>query len=237
MQSTRLPGKVLRSFSDGATLLEKLVDGLSFSPIPLFVATSNSYADNEIATWCQKRSVKCYRGPEIDVLQRFLDLARNEQLQSVIRVCADNPFFQFDSLDYFLELAVQNPNCDYISYRDVNLTPSIQTHWGLYGEWVSVSALEKVNQLTLNKHFREHVTNFIYSNPDRFEICLVEAPEIILERKDLRFTIDDYEDFRNMDKLIGLVGINANMRSLIETVDQNFDIKLAMQKAINQYTK
>lgn len=43
--------------------------------------------------------------------------------------------------------------------------------------------------------YHEHVTNFIYANPNDFNIKFFNIPEVIDEHDDIRLTIDTQTDF------------------------------------------
>lgn len=237
INSTRLPGKVLYPFADGSTILGRLVQGLSQIDLPVIVATSVAPADQEIVNWCARHHVQCRRGAEYDVLERFIQVAREEKLDAMVRVCADNPFFQFDTVHTLLQEADANPELDYVSFRSLDGTPAIRMHWGLFGEYVKVSSLQKSYQSTNELLYREHVTNYIYSHPTSFYIRLLDAPAEVINRKDLRFTVDDMDDFRNMDELLSVVGDTALLQDLVQAADTQLHIKNAMQQTIDKYSK
>ena len=48
---------------------------------------------------------------------------------------------------------------DYISF-DIDGTPSIKTHFGFWGEFVTLDALKRVIGFTDDLLYREHVTNY-----------------------------------------------------------------------------
>lgn len=237
MQSTRLPGKVLKTFRDGSTILGRILEGLKKLELPVIVATSTEPVDQEIVDWCKKNDIKCNQGPENDVLARFIKVADEEYADAVIRVCADNPFFNFQSIEQLLKKAKDSPNLDYISFRNSSNLPAIKTHWGIYGEWISVKALKKIVETTSDNFYREHVTNFIYEKPRYFNIKWLEADWVIRNRNDLRFTIDNEQDFDVIDELISKIKVQPTLEALIELTDTLPNIKEMMRRNINEYTK
>jgi spore coat polysaccharide biosynthesis protein SpsF len=237
IQSTRMPGKVLRLFSDGKSTLDRIVNGFIDLDLPFYVATSNLKADDQIENWCQTRGVQCFRGDELNVLNRFLLVAEQANLDGIIRICADNPFLQHKYVNDLLKLAIQNPEYDYISFKDSRQTPSILTHWGLFGELIKVSTLKKIYFQNIEFRHKEHVTSFIYENPNQFLMCLLEAPEIIYNRTDLRFTLDDENDFYNIDEMIHLLNGLEDLTALVNLVDKNIFLKQRIQNAINKHIK
>jgi len=240
MSSTRLPGKVLRPIWKGMSLLDLQLKKLQELNFPFVLATTVNPSDDALVDWAKKNQVEVFRGDEQNVLRRFIDCARAHNAQHVIRVCSDNPFIQLDQIPYFLKSLEQGS--DYISYCNDSGTPAIKTHWGLFVEGVRLSALERASEI-LEKHpekrfYSEHVTNFIYGNPDIFSVQLDRAPEEVVSRNDLRFTIDTEEDFNNMAELIDMLGASQkSLEELVNITEKNPHILRTMQKGIASFTK
>ena len=169
--STRLPKKMTKAFFNDKGIFELITEKILkyFPNITIVVATSINPVDDEIEKLCQKIGVKCFRGSENNVLQRFIDAAEKFNISKIIRVCADNPFINMLALKNLIEFST-NSNADYISYKTSLNKPSILTHYGLWAEYVSINALLKVSKLTQDKFFTEHVTNFLYNNENLFDI-------------------------------------------------------------------
>jgi spore coat polysaccharide biosynthesis protein SpsF len=240
LSSTRLPGKVLKPIWRNKCLLDIQVDGLKELGVPYVLATSTNMADDALVEWAKKNDVPCFRGSEQNVLQRFIDCANHFNARHIIRVCSDNPFIQLEKVaDYLSQL---QSGVDYISYCNSEGIPAIKTHWGLFVEGVSLTALEKAQAL-LEHHpekafYSEHVTNFIYRHPDLFQVKLEMAPEIIAKRNDLRFTIDTEEDFKNMSELLKVMeDTEKTLEKIIETADNNPLFSERMQKGIRSFSK
>ena len=85
MGATRLPGKPLKEVL-GRPLLQFLVERLrrAKSIDDIVIATSTDPQDDQIALWCQKQEVSCYRGSENDVLQRYLEAARIHHADALV---------------------------------------------------------------------------------------------------------------------------------------------------------
>ena len=89
---------------------------------------------------------------------------------------------------------------DYVSHFIEN-KPSISTHWGIFGEFVSIEALIKIQKLNTDALYKEHVTNYIYSHQEHFSIKKIEVSETIKSTKNIRLTVDTENDFIEMKKL------------------------------------
>jgi spore coat polysaccharide biosynthesis protein SpsF (cytidylyltransferase family) len=241
MSSTRFPGKVLRPLWSDKCLLDLQLEGLRNLNVPIVLATTTNSADDKIEKWSCKNHLRVFRGSEKNVLKRFIDCAKEFEAKSIIRVCSDNPFLQFDEIQHFLDQVGRG--LDYISYSNKIGTPAIKTHWGLFVEGISLSALEKtqvlIREFQNRKLYQEHVTNFIYENPAYFNVQLENAPEQVIGRDDLRFTIDTDEDFQIMSELLHLLNgkTDVGLKSLVKTVDDNPRIGQKMAKGIGLFTK
>lgn len=203
MASTRLPGKVLKPFAKG-TILQIITEKLhqQLPGYPLIIATSTNEKDNAIEQFAFKNDFLLFRGEEKDVLKRFIDAAKNFKLQHIIRVCADNPFLDIDLIKSMINVYTQHASAEYISFRTSDNTPAMQTHFGFFAEIVSLKALQKIHQLTTLATYREHVTNYIYKHPSKFNIRWLTMPEFCNRNsKQIRLTIDTEVDFKNATKI------------------------------------
>ena len=102
--STRLPGKVTLPFYNGKGILELIIDNLSsnFKNTPIIIATTNRQNDDEIFKLANDKNIKCFRGSENNVLDRFIHAAEYFGLTEIIRVCSDNPFLNISSLKFLI---------------------------------------------------------------------------------------------------------------------------------------
>jgi len=194
--STRLPNKIILPFYKELSIIEILINKLkkNYYDIPFIVATSVNRADDKLTEMLQRKLIKVFRGSENNVLERFIDAARSNKFDHIIRVCADNPFFDIKGTVELLDKHFESLS-DYTGFKVSGDMPSIKSHLGLWGEVVTLKALEKVLNTTDKKIYLEHVTNFIYENKDSFAVNLINAPEILFGRKDIRLTVDTQEDF------------------------------------------
>ena len=121
---------------------------------PVVVATSSHPNDNKIVK-AAKNNVQIFRASEENVLERYIDCAIENNFSNIIRVCADNPF-----IDTYLIEELVDESADYSAHFFQD-KPSVQTHWEVFAEFVSLDALEKIHSLTKEKTFLEHVTNYV----------------------------------------------------------------------------
>ena len=194
--STRLPQKMILPFYENEGIFSLLLKKLTstFDKNDIILATSLNENNDVLVEIAKHHGVNYFRGSENDVLQRFIDAAKEFDAENIIRVCADNPFLDVFYIKMLIE-KFENFNCDYLSYVTSDGTPSIKTHYGFWAEAVKLSALEKVRELTDESLYHEHVTNFIYANREIFDVNFFKIIPEIDRHKDIRLTIDTQVDF------------------------------------------
>lgn len=200
--STRLPGKMQLPFFQGLTIPQIILERLK-SVVPaesIVLCTTNSPDDDALVELAKVCGVQCFRGSENDVLQRFLDAADTHHFQNVIRVCADNPFLSQTYIARLIEVFNAAP-CDYLSFAFHDQTPIMKGHIGLFAEIMRVDFLQRIAEKTSDPLYREHVTNFVYTNTDLFDARFLPVPEPFFDRKDIRLTIDTFADFKYVQEL------------------------------------
>lgn len=201
--STRLPNKMVLPFYENKGILELLLIKIksSYPEFDIILATTVSTKDDELEAIARKHEVNTYRGSEQDVLDRFINAANVYKLDTLIRVCADNPFLDVAHISSLIDEIQADKTLDYVSY-EIDNTPSIKTHLGLFTEAVRLAALKKVDQsVDKDSMYREHVTNFIYANEDVFKIKFLTNPLKDKNVNRIRLTLDTQRDF---DMLRGL---------------------------------
>lgn len=239
--SSRLPGKMTLPFFEDQDLITLMINKFKqrAGEMPFVVATTLSPGDDIIAEICERSHVSCYRGSENDVLDRFIKTAEKYGFDTILRVCADNPFFDVVSTIRLAGMLIEN-KVDYMGYEMDGNLPSIKTHIGLWGEAVTFKALIKAASLTADSLYREHVTNYVYNHPEYFKIGLAPAPSGLSQRTDLRFTLDtreDYELHRKIYRQMAEEGNTDNLTALVDLIDQNNDYKKVMKNQITLNTK
>ncbi|WNM20223.1 cytidylyltransferase domain-containing protein [Flavobacterium capsici] len=244
MGSSRLPNKMMLPFYDNKGILELLIEKINqfnnSNRYKIILATSTNHRDNQLAEIAQNNGLLVYKGSEEDVLARFVGAAETFGVDKIIRVCADNPFLDVNELERILTLVNEHEDYDYISFQ-INGIPSIKTHFGFWVEFTRIEALKKVASLTNDKFYHEHVTNFIYENPNLFKIKWINTMESLNQRKDIRMTMDTMEDYNNLKELYKQLYFEykriPSLEKIISYVDQNTIFKQKMITEINNNSK
>lgn len=189
MNSSRLPGKVLADLG-GKPVLAWIVAAAEAARYvdDFIIATTTDPKDDAIEEWCRKRLVKCHRGSEDDVLDRFTEAALNVGADIAVRVTCDCPFIDPNVIDQVIALR-HVTGSDYCSNIDPPTWPD-----GLDCEAITMATLHKANEEATSKIDRECVTTWIQRNRHRFsaETLMCPLPGMHKERWVLD-TADDYK--------------------------------------------
>ncbi len=237
--STRMPEKVIKPFSGNKSILELLIEKVQKLDVRAVLATTLNPSDDRICELAARLNFPVFRGSENDVLDRFIRAARQFGFEKIIRVCADNPFLDSRSMKTLID-AFEESDYDYLSFQLSGNKPSILTHFGFWTEAVRLSALEKAQQLTSDKLYHEHVTNYIYGNPQLFNVQFIKADELVFSRTDIRMTLDTPDDFEIQQEIFATISKenpNFGIPEIVKWLDQRPEILEIMKKEIEKNQK
>jgi len=190
--STRLPRKVLKElpYNSGITCLEQVIRRLKKSKRlnEIIIATTEGKEDDDIVEIAQKESVKYFRGSKENVLSRYYFAAKENNIDVIVRITSDCPCIDLDIIDLAIDAHI-NKMADYTSNTLTRTYPH-----GLDVEVFNFSVLEEAYKKATKDYEKEHVTPYIYRNPQKFKINIVKAPKE-LYAPDIRITLDTEEDY------------------------------------------
>ncbi len=234
--STRLPGKMVMPFDGAQSILEIIVDRFK-ERFPIVLATTTSEGDDVLAELAERKGIPVYRGNEQDVLSRFVEAGTAFGFETIVRLCADNPFVNVELLERLLDCYQGE---DYGSFRYENGKPTILGHLGLFCEITTLDALKRAHALTENPLYLEHVTNYLYNHPDDFNVQLYDLPATMNNYEGIRLTVDTMEDFQITQKLYQKFGNESTIAKVCELMDyirSNKVLLSAMQQEIELNSK
>ena len=190
--STRLPKKILKElpYRSGISVLEQVIKRLDKSQKldEMIIATTVEKEDDEIIKVAEKKGVKWLRGSNEDVLERYYLAAKENDIDIVVRITSDCPCIDAKIMDIAIDEHIKTMT-DYTSNCLVRTYPH-----GLDVEVFNFNVLEKAYKNAKKDYEREHVTPYIYRNPQIFKINQVKAPQE-LYTPDIRVTLDTEEDY------------------------------------------
>lgn len=152
--------------------------------------------------------VPVFVGGQPHALGRFAHALEEYPAEAVVRVRGDNPFIDPGLIDRLVTTAESHPRCDYVSYCSRDGRPAILSPVGVYAEWFRAEALGRAARASRSRADREHVTRYIYSHPEKFNLRLIPAPPQI-DRDDVRLTVDIEEDWDHALAIFEALGPEA----------------------------
>jgi spore coat polysaccharide biosynthesis protein SpsF len=228
MGSTRLPGKVMMDLIGKPMLVHELSRISRAKQISsLVVATTISPLDDCIVDVCKKYGWEYFRGSEPDVLDRYYQCAKQSGADCVVRLTADCPLIEPVIIDTVVEEFLHKfPDIDYVS----NIIPKRTFPQGLDTEVMSFSALERSWIEDMDPALREHVTQYIIRNPDKFTVAGVMNDR---DLSHLRWTVDTREDFQLVEEIYSYFGNNRfSWIDILELMEKKPELR-----SINQHIR
>lgn len=197
MKSSRLPGKVLMPALDRPLIghnIERILRARTIAGV--VVATSDDASDDGLARACEDIGVPVHRGSDEDVLDRIYRCATARAWTGFAKLTADNPLIDPAVIDRVVTVYMEHP--DQYDYVSNNHPPTWQD--GQEVEVIRVSALERAWREAVQPFQREHVTPFIWDQPDFFRIANVARPDDDWYGR-YRWTLDYPEDYEFMRRV------------------------------------
>lgn len=221
--SSRLPGKMIKPFYESLTIPEIIIQRLKrhFPGIPVILATSENAGDTVLIDCLREKVDYIVRGSEENVLSRFIDVENVVEAKALVRICADNPFIDMFLLSDLLE--AWKSNYDYLA-NSINGIPSMKTSYGFFCEITTFRTLKSVAKSTADSFYFEHVTNYIYENPQVYNVKFVEVDKSIAANRDVRLTVDTATDFLNAAKVYRAMAesdTEINYRNVLKVTEKS----------------
>jgi spore coat polysaccharide biosynthesis protein SpsF len=217
MGSTRLPGKVLQDLA-GEPMLARVVNRTCRAKTlqEVVIATTTNTVDDVIVKLCEARSWSWFRGSEEDVLDRYYRAAKKYQADFIVRITSDCPLIDPEVIDQVVqEFLERQPEVDYAS----NTWPRRTFPRGLDTEVMRMDVLERAWREDRNPAWREHVTPYIYRNPDRFRIHNVVSP---VDYSAMRWTVDTQEDLAFVRQIYDYFGHDRfSWREVLKVLEEH----------------
>lgn len=210
MSSSRLPSKILLP-GYNKPLLFHLIERLRKSKKldKIIVATTNEVLDDVIVELCKKNKIKYFRGKLDDLVDRYYKCATKYKMKNIVRITSDCPLINHNLVDEMIN-SFEKSNVDYLS----NLHPPTFPD-GFDIEIFNYSSLKKTFLNSKKNYEREHVTPYIWDNPNKFKIKNFNFKNKVNLSSKYRLTLDYPEDYY----------VLWNIFNRIYPKNKNFDLK------------
>lgn len=214
--SSRFPCKVLKNILDIPMIIHQ-IDRIKNSKAidTIVLATSDDHSDDELETICRQYGIAVFRGSLLDVLDRFYCCAQLYHADHVLRLTGDCPIIDSTVIDLLITKHLMENN----DYTSNTLEPTYPD--GLDAEIMKMSVLEAAWKSAVLPSEREHVTPYIYKNPQKFKLgCLKNN----IDLSALRWTVDEPEDFifiTNVYEKLYLNKKDFSMEDVLALIERN----------------
>ena len=192
LKSKRLPRKALLDLH-GEPLIIRVTERVNQAKLHAGVVwcSSTNRQDDPLEKLATARNISIFRGSELDVMSRFIEVASQHNATTVIRVTGDDiliddEYFQI-SLDYFL-----NNNFDYVDHK--NLISGTET------EIFDYNVLKFIYKNSKNLDGTEYLTNYVKDNEIFFNIG--SSPVQNKHKCAESMTIDTKDDYLYASKFL-----------------------------------
>jgi len=220
MTSSRLPGKTLFPLA-GVPLVEHIINRLKavIELDHIVLAIPDLQSETPLVEIAKRLDISVIKGPEEDVLKRFLIAAERVKAENIVRVCGDNPLIDKQLMRSLITTHL-NKNADYTITSD--LIPL-----GTGTEVARVDSLKQIYQNAREPKYREHVTTWFHDHPTTGVQPRVSAPGY-LKNKSYRLTVDTEKDLALMvkifERLCTPTSPPPDLKQVIEYLDTYPDI-------------
>ena len=212
--STRLPKKVLKKIGEHQ-VIDWVINRTKNSKLcdSIVLATTDEKTDDILASKSEELNINLFRGNKENVLLRYIESARINNIDIIVRICADRPFidpeFIDDAVTYYL-----NNNYDLIFNHNALLNSTWPRGFGV--EVFSLNLLEEIYQKKLNNDYLEHVTLYVWNNSEKYRI---NSSPYKFENNTpfdfIKLDLDTQNDFKEIKKFEKYITLNSSAFEII----------------------
>lgn len=206
-RSKRLLSKALMPIRGIPSIERCLINTLAIERSRASVlATSKNRADNRLLECTAGGRADVVRGPEEDVLERFLLAVDRHGADVVIRVTGDCPAVSYEIADILLEAHFKS-NAD-MTYA----VPGFPVGTGC--EVYDARALRRLRRLVPETPYSEYLVFYFLNNSDHFKINPVDLPSFYY--RNWRLTLDEQSDLDLFEYMYSMLEIGPRAISFRE---------------------
>lgn len=215
-KAKRLPGKVLKDFSNGLNVTTFLISQLKKSKKAdlILLATSTNPDDIILTNIAKENNISFFCGSEDDKLLRYNKAAETFNIDAIAVVDGDDPFCSPEHIDNVFE-ALENESCDYVTYDNLPL--------GASSFGVSFRALKKVCQ-DMPERDTEVWGHLFANHPDKYKVKFLKETNPLYTKPFVRLTLDykeDYDFFVQVIQSLESKKLEINFHNLMLLLNEN----------------
>ena len=221
MNSSRLPGKIMLK-ACGKTMLELMIERIQRSKKldKVIIATTTNPKDDTIEEFCIDKKIEYFRGSEEDVLSRYKHTADKFGSDIIVRICSDCPLIDPKIIDETISVYLSN------KYDFVNtLSPNPRSFPdGMGIEVFSHSILNEAFQKAKKLSEREHVTFFMWMQPEKFAVHRLDCKQDFSKYRLNLDYVEDYNLIKSIFENLYTLNHQFTMEDIINWLNDNPEI-------------
>jgi spore coat polysaccharide biosynthesis protein SpsF len=206
LDSSRLPGKALLRIQ-GRALLAHAMERLKKIPSDVHVLLTEEESAQAFGPLAREAGFEVFIGSKSDVLARFCAALEVFPVSALIRATGDNPLVSWEMAAKLLEEHLRL-EADYSGYVGLPL--------GCGVEVVRAECLRKALRQSNDPYDHEHVTPYLYKNPQAFSLHRPLAPAPL--RSGFSVSVDTQADFERVRRVFDALPGDRGLEDLISLI-------------------
>ena len=193
----------------GKPMINHMIDRLRLAQRPdqIILCTSWVEQDDPLEEVAKRAGIGCFRGDPEDVLVRITEAAEQFGVETVVSCTADNPFIDPIYIDKLVDFHHEHGN-DYSKAEGLPL--GVATHV------LSIDAMRRACEIKATEDSEFYFGYF--TDTGMFKAGYMDTEEPLLNRPDLRMTVDTPEDFAFVTKIFADLYRKESIFSLEEII-------------------
>lgn len=209
LKSTRLPLKLLLPIGTKPVIDHVIDRAKRISRVDQVVlCTSTHPQDAPLVEAAHARRIHYFMGHPEDVLLRLYEAATFYRFDYVLSITADNPFFSVEYADLLTnEALLRKPDFMYVEGLPLGVS--------IYG--IRYEALKTVVKFKEGTDSDTEIWGYWLNQPHIFDVRVIKARKE--EYRDVRLTLDTYEDLQYLQLLGDKLGDRNGLGSVLNAID------------------
>lgn len=227
MNSSRLPGKVIKKFGNYKSI-EILIKRIKKSNFvnEIILATTTKKLDDVLVKVAKENNINFYRGSETDVLGRLSNAVKYKNQKHIIQLTGDNPFIDPEIIDCmcrkYLKLKV-----DFLTNNGFMKLRENDFPLGMHVSIFKTKDIIKISNKTKNLEDRTHPTLYFYrTGKSEFKLKNMKILKKWKKKFKPRLTLDTKEDYLFLKKIFKFFNNNKkniyfSLQMIMNYLDKN----------------
>lgn len=237
LESSRLPRKHLEKILDKPSIVTLVNRMKTTNSRKIIVCTTTKPSDDPLIDVLKKENIAYFRGNEKDILQRFLDAAKQFNTDVIIDVEGDDIYTEPDYVNEIIQIFLKT-DYDYVSgnVSPDNFATKFGFPHGLVPSGMKISALKKICKLKITNNTETGYREF-FTLPNLFQCKFLFPNSQIFIPANLRLTLDYDEDLFLAKEIFKELGTNFHFQDILDLISKKPDLLKITKNIYNIWKK